>query len=96
MQGDTGAALYRAHGLDPDDPASMIVVDGDYLRRDSDAVLSIYEGLGWPWRIMRVFRVVPAALRDPVYRVIARNRYLLFGKREICWVPAPEHRDRAL
>jgi predicted DCC family thiol-disulfide oxidoreductase YuxK len=45
---------------------------------------------------MGVFRVVPRPIRDAVYRVIARNRYRLFGKRETCWVPAPEYRGRIL
>jgi hypothetical protein len=38
---------YRANGIDPNDPSSMIVIDGDHVRQDSDAVLSIYEGLGY-------------------------------------------------
>ena len=41
----------------------------------SDAVLCIYEGMGFPWRLASLFRVIPAFLRDPVYRLIARNRY---------------------
>lgn len=96
IQGAVGAALCRAHGVDPADPASMLVVEGDRVRRDSDAVLSIYEALGWPWRLMALFRLVPAMLRDPVYRWIARNRYRIFGKRETCWVAPPEYRARIL
>lgn len=96
MQGDVGQALYRRHGMDPNDPTTMIIVDGDRLRRDSDAVLSIYETIGFPWKLMTVFRLVPRPLRDLVYRAIARNRYRLFGKRETCWVPAPGDRGRIL
>ena len=96
IQGAVGGALCRAHGVDPADPVSMLVVDGDRVRRDSDAVLSIYEDLGWPWRLMTLFRLVPAMLRDPAYRWIARNRYRIFGKRETCWVAPPEYRARIL
>lgn len=96
MQGEIGTSLYRRFGMDPSDPVSMLVVEGDRMRRDSDAVLTITAGLGWPWRLLGVLRVVPAALRDPVYRWIARNRYRLFGKRESCWVAPPEYRDRLL
>jgi predicted DCC family thiol-disulfide oxidoreductase YuxK len=96
MQSDVGQSLSRRHGMDPDDPASLLVVEGDRMRRDSDAVLSIYESLGFPWRLARVLRIVPAALRDPLYRFIARNRYRLFGRRDTCWVAPDHYRDRIL
>lgn len=96
IQGAAGAALCREHGLDPDDPTSILVVDGARVRRDSDAVLAIYEGLGWPWRALSLFRLIPAFFRDPVYRWIARNRYRLFGKRATCWVASPEDQNRIL
>ena len=96
MQNGTGAALYRRFGIDPANPESLIIVDGDKLLRDSDAVLAIYAGLGWPWKVAAVLRVIPRAVRDPAYRWLARNRYRLFGRRETCWVPAPEDRDRVL
>lgn len=96
MQGEVGSALYRRFGINPANPDSMIVVDGEQMLRDSDAVLSIYTGLGWPWTVLSVFRVVPRFIRDPLYRLIARNRYRLFGKRDSCWLPAAEYRDRIL
>lgn len=96
VQSDVGAALCRAHGIDPTDPASMLVVEGGRVRRDSDAVLSIYAGLGLPWRLLGLMRLAPRVLRDPVYRWVARNRYKLFGKRDTCWMPRPEWRDRVL
>ncbi|ALN75372.1 thiol-disulfide oxidoreductase DCC family protein [Aureimonas sp. AU20] len=96
MQGEVGRSLYRRHGMDPNDPASLLVVDGERMRRDSDAVLSIYERLGFPWSLVRVFRIVPAALRDPVYLLVARHRYRLFGRRDTCWVAPQRYRDRIL
>jgi predicted DCC family thiol-disulfide oxidoreductase YuxK len=96
MQGEVGAALFRRHGIDPADPDTIIVVDGDHALRDSDAVIAIYAGLGWPWRVAGAARVVPRALRDPVYRWIARHRYEIFGKRSTCWLPRREDADRVL
>lgn len=96
MQGEVGASLYRRFGIDPRNPESLIVVDGDRALRDSDAVLAIYGGLGWPWRAARVFSFVPRAIRDPVYRWVARNRYRIFGRRETCWIPSREQARRVL
>ncbi|PLP55695.1 hypothetical protein CYK37_29050 [Mesorhizobium loti] len=96
MQSDIGASIYRRHGINPQNPSSMLVIEGDRVRQDSDAVLRIYEGLGLPWRLLGTLRFVPAFLRDPVYRWVARNRYRLFGKRDTCWVAPSEYRDRLL
>lgn len=96
VQGDAGGAIARRYGLDPQNPSSILVVEGSRVRQDSDAVLSIYEGLGLPWRLLGALRVIPAFLRDLVYRWVARNRYRLFGRRDSCWVAPPDYRDRLL
>jgi predicted DCC family thiol-disulfide oxidoreductase YuxK len=96
MQGDVGASLFRHHGVDPSDPSSILVIDGSTVRRDSDAVLSIYEGLGYPWRLASVLRIIPAGVRDLLYRMIARNRYRWFGQRATCWVAPEQFRSRML
>lgn len=96
MQRTVGAGLYRRFGIDPDDPETMIVVQGPTVLRDSDAVLAVWTHLGWPWRLAAVARLVPRPLRDAVYRWVARNRYRLFGRSDTCWRARPEWRDRIL
>lgn len=96
MQGAAGAALYRRFGIDPADPETLILVTGDRALRDSDAVIAIYRGLGWPWRAAGALAAVPRRVRDPLYRWVARNRYRLFGRRETCWLPDPSQAERIL
>jgi hypothetical protein len=40
--------------------------------------------------------IVPRPIRDAVYRLIATNRYRLFGKREMCMLPTADIRARFL
>ena len=96
MQSPVGAQLYRDCGMDPADPETLILVEKDRILRDSDAVLAIYAGCGWPWRAAGALRLIPRFVRDPLYRWIARNRYRIFGRRETCWMPSPKDRDRLL
>ena len=96
MQDDSGRAIFREAGMDADDPESLVVKSGHRLIRDSDAVIHIYRHLGWPWRMAVILAVIPRQIRDPLYRLIARNRYKLFGRRDECWVPRPEDRERVL
>lgn len=96
MQGSVGASLFRQHGLNPEDPTSILVIGKSEVHKDSDAILAIYEKLGWPWRLVSALRIIPAFVRDPAYRLIARHRYRFFGKRTECWVPAEADRARML
>lgn len=100
MQDHAGAQIMRDNGLDPRDPTSFILLDaaqdGGRVWMNSDAVLHMWSELGWPWRAGAVFKLVPRFIRDPLYKLIARNRYKWFGQREECWVPTPEQAGRIL
>ncbi len=93
-ESETGLAVQRHFGVDAD--ATIIVVENGRALTRSDAMLAIAQGLGWPWRAATIFRLVPRVLRDPVYDLVARNRYRWFGKRESCWLPDPADADRIL
>ena len=96
MRSDAGRTLFSKAGVNFDDPESLVVLTQGMVLRDSDAVLHIYRHLGWPWRLAAAFKLVPRWLRDPTYRLVARNRYKWFGRRNVCWVPGPEDRERML
>lgn len=95
IQSDHGRTLALKLGIDPDDPdTSAVLLDGEvYLRSDSAlAVLSVLP----KWRWTRVFRAVPKALRDPMYRLIASNRYKWLGRRAVCDLGGIEYSDRVI
>jgi predicted DCC family thiol-disulfide oxidoreductase YuxK len=96
MQSAVGQQLYRENNIDPGNPETLIVVDGHRVLKNSTAILFIWGGLGWPWRAATIFRLIPTALRDPIYRWVARNRYRIFGQRETCWMPDPKDAHRIL
>ncbi|HRO62199.1 thiol-disulfide oxidoreductase DCC family protein [Thermomonas sp.] len=101
MQSGAGRALLLDNGLNPDDPASFLLVEYDQasvprISSDSEAALRVLTGLGGVWRLAGVLRVVPRGLRDGMYRWFARNRYRWFGRHDSCTIPAPEVRHRFL
>jgi len=96
IQSAAGMELCRRFGVDPADPETLLLVDGDRAAKDSDAILAIWRELGMPWRAGTVFRIVPRPIRDRLYRLVARNRYRLFGKHDECWMPDPEYTNRLL
>ena len=95
MQSESGRALLSAHGLDADDPASFLLVEEGRAWTDTDAIRRVLSGLGGVWRIAGSMALVPRFLRDPLYRLIARNRYRWFGT-TACTVPTETERSRFL
>ena len=96
MQGTNGRALLSAHGLDPDDPTSFLLIDEAGAHRDTDAIRRVITGLGGPWRVAHAIGALPRGLRDRLYRLLARNRYRWFGRHAACRVPSPEEAPRFL
>ena len=95
-QSELGRALYRHYGMDDTDFETFVLLHEGIARLRSDAALQLMSLIGFPWSLAAVFRIVPRPLRDAIYTFVARNRYRLFGRRDACYMPAPEHRDRFL
>ena len=87
----TGSAV-----LDPVDYETNVLLEGGGVFLKSEGTIRMFERLGFPWSAMKVLRVVPRALRDRLYNVVARNRLNWFGSRETCFVPEPSDADRFL
>jgi predicted DCC family thiol-disulfide oxidoreductase YuxK len=96
MQGTFGTDLCQQLGIDPDNPATIVLLEGDRVHTESDAIIAICHGLAWPWKAAVLLKVLPRGLRNAVYRRIARHRYRLFGKRYTCFLPSADQASRVL
>ncbi|MDB5049452.1 MAG: putative thiol-disulfide oxidoreductase YuxK, family [Fibrobacteres bacterium] len=96
LQSAAGQALLERLGLPRDGFRSVVLVEGDRHYQRSAAALRILRALGWPYKALYVFILIPRPLRDFGYDLIARNRYRVFGRSETCMVPTPEIRERFL
>lgn len=94
LQSEAGGELLARCGLSPEYDDSMVVVEGDRAYTASDAVVRIAWHLGFPWSLGSVASIVPKAIRDRAYRLLADSRYEWFGKREQCLVPDDDLRAR--
>lgn len=95
-QSARGEALYAQLGLKHGDyDTNLVFIDGQ-LYEKLDAFLAVMRQLGWPWRIVLPLGYLPLPVKNWLYNRIARNRYLLFGKRDVCMVPSTAVRSRFL
>ncbi len=81
-----GREVLLAAGLDgaENDTVVYCTRNRHYLR--SSAVLNILRDIGRGWQILYIFIIIPPFIRDFFYRLIARNRYRIYGRREGCEV----------
>jgi predicted DCC family thiol-disulfide oxidoreductase YuxK len=99
LQSATGRAVVEGLAGDPTELTSFYVL-ANYRTRNSrifarsNAALFVASQLGWPWKAAVIARVLPGAVLDRAYNVIARNRYRVFGRFEQCLAPPPEFRSR--
>ena len=93
-QSDLGQALMLHYGLDPDDPASWLYVENGLAYCSLDALMRVGARLGGLWRSLSLLRILPKALQDAMYRLVARNRYRLFGTADLCNLPDPDVQKR--
>lgn len=93
-QSPLGQALYRRHGLDPLAMETNIVIVGGRAFTRLRSFAAAMGALGWPWRALALCGFLPAAIGNPLYRLIAENRYRL-GRRH-CLLPSAEVRGRLI
>lgn len=73
--------------------SSVLYLREQNLFRESTAVLYILGDLKWYFKPLMIFLLVPAFVRDSLYRFVAKNRYRWFGKKQTCRLPL-EHERR--
>lgn len=93
-QGLLGQSLYAHFGMAMDDSYLLIANGKAYTA--SAGYLQLCKILGGPWHLLRITGLIPAALRDWLYRQIARNRYRWFGKTEFCTLLTANQRRRLI
>ncbi len=93
MQSRLGDALLRRLDMPLDNYQNLVVVDGDDLSFRSDAVIRLGQLMPWPWpQLARIAQHVPGPIRNWTYDVVARHRYRLMGRQQVCSIPHGEER----
>ncbi len=93
LQSASAGRILGRHSINPTSLDTVYVVinhelPDEYLLSRSDAALFVLKRLGGPWRsAASLLRLLPKFLRDPAYNTIARHRYRIFGRSDVCTLP---------
>ena len=101
LQSDFAARLLQRHGAAAIDLDTVyVVVDygepSERLLSRSDAVLHVLQLVGGIWSLTAAGKIVPKPLRDVFYKLVATNRYRVFGKYDVCLMPEERYRAKFL
>ena len=103
LQSPPAQEFLRAHGLPTGDFDTLVFVP-DWSQRDDPeviflrrtaGVIAALRSCGGAGRLLAgLLAIFPAALRDAVYRLVARARHRMFGPWRACPLPRPEWSGR--
>jgi predicted DCC family thiol-disulfide oxidoreductase YuxK len=101
LQSEFASSLLKRYDINAVDLDTVYVV-ADYaqpsqrLLARSDAILHVLGQLGGVWSLLKAGRALPKSLRDALYNLVARNRYRVFGKYDVCLMPEERYRRKFL
>lgn len=85
-----------ARDLPPPPPGTFVLVTEGRAFYRSEAALRLMGLLPFPWNLLRVLRIVPRAVRDAGYLLVARLRYRVFGRVSMCGLLTEAEKSRFL
>lgn len=83
FQSESGIAYANKFNLNADNPESVIFIGDGKLSAGSEAGLKIMDKLKRTRLLSKVLGILPHESNEFIYRLIARHRYKIFGKRDL-------------
>ncbi|WP_339772433.1 DCC1-like thiol-disulfide oxidoreductase family protein [uncultured Paraglaciecola sp.] len=94
MQSDIARSLIEKYQVPEVGVNTFLLIKDNECYMRTNAALEIAKELSGQWYLFAALKVLPVSFRDYFYKLFARNRYKLFGKREVCMMPTPDKRSR--
>jgi predicted DCC family thiol-disulfide oxidoreductase YuxK len=90
------ARVLAGWNLPTPPPGTFVLVAGGHAFLRSEAAIRLFSELPFPWHYAGICRVVPLALRDAVYSLVAAVRYRVMGRVPSCGLLDAAERERFL
>ena len=96
IQTPLGESVLRHYGLNPQDPDSWLYLVDGYAYTSLDAVIRAGRRMGGWGQVLVPLAILPRSVQDWLYARVARNRYRLFGRTEMCAIADARLKQRLL
>lgn len=84
LQSDEGQFYLKKYNLPTDNFDTVVLIKEDKAFTESTAVLKILKKLSHFSKYFYIFIIIPKVMRDFIYRLIAKNRYIFFKNNTTC------------
>lgn len=96
LQSTPGQQLLAIASMPLDNFDTFLYFRRGKIYMESTAALLVLKDLGGFYSAFYFFIIIPAFIRNAVYKIIARSRYSIWGRAEQCMIPTPAIKSRFL
>jgi predicted DCC family thiol-disulfide oxidoreductase YuxK len=96
LQSDAAKEILLQYGVKKITFDSILLIENGKIYQKSRAALRISLNLDGAYRFIYFLNIIPKIITDWIYDIIAKNRYLWFGKKDSCMVPTENLKKRFL
>ena len=87
LNGNHAKSLLKKNNMKNTTIDSVVLFNNNSISYKSKAVIEILISLDGIYRVLVMTKIIPRAILDWLYDIVAKNRYSWFGKEERCMVP---------
>lgn len=94
LQGETAKSLIPQYA--DGQLNTVVLLEQQRVYTESDAIIKLLADMGGVFVLIKILRLIPKALRDMLYRYVAKRRYVWFGQTEGCILLSKDEQKRVL
>ena len=87
LNGNHAKNLLKKNNIKNTTIDSVVLFNNNSISYKSKAVIEILISLGGIYRVLVTTKIIPRAILDWLYDIVAKNRYSWFGKQDRCMIP---------
>ena len=87
LNGNHAKNLLKKNNIKNTTIDSVVLFNNNIISYKSKAVIEILISLGGIYRVLVMTKIIPRAILDWLYDIVAKNRYSWFGKQNHCMFP---------
>lgn len=96
LQSEYAQDILKNIKLSTEDFDTFVLIDSDKFYKKSTAALMVLKHISGWLKIIYPLIILPKGIRDLIYSVIAKYRYKIFGRSELCRIPSEFEKSKFL